>query len=178
MLPKLERFRGPPAVATESERAVLMRTVFAALDVDGDQRLSESEMLVFARETGFDLTAADWSAEFQAICEESGETVAAGITMNGFAKLIDDQLDKGCFCTTEELKVMTRQLSTTSAAPPQARAPPREESLAADAPRLAHRFYIKQEDIAVVGHAEGCPRCDHERRYGPGRTSKPHWDVC
>ena len=36
---------------------------------------------------------------------------------------------------------------------------------------------IKGEDIRAVGYTEGCPKCDHERRYGPGRTTKGHSDV-
>ena len=51
----------------------------------------------------------------------------------------------------------------------------------ADRPRKkpnSRKIYIKGEDIRAFGYTEGCPRCDHERRYGPGRTTKGHSDAC
>ena len=39
-------------------------------------------------------------------------------------------------------------------------------------------IYIKGEDIRVYGYPVGCPKCDHERRYGPGRTTNGHSDTC
>ena len=50
-----------------------------------------------------------------------------------------------------------------------------------DAPakkQLSRRMYIKGEDLRVFGYTVGCARCDHERRYGPGRTTKGHSDAC
>ena len=29
-----------------------------------------------------------------------------------------------------------------------------------------------------MGLTRGCPKCDHEIEYGPGRTSRPHSQVC
>ena len=40
------------------------------------------------------------------------------------------------------------------------------------------KIYIKGEDLRVYGYTDSCPRCDHERRYGPGRTTKGHFDAC
>ena len=40
------------------------------------------------------------------------------------------------------------------------------------------KIYIKGEDLRVYGCTDSCPRCDHERRYGPGRTTKGHSDAC
>ena len=42
----------------------------------------------------------------------------------------------------------------------------------------SRRIYIKGEDIKAFGYTVGCPKCDHERRYGPGRTTKGHSDLC
>ena len=39
-------------------------------------------------------------------------------------------------------------------------------------------IYIKGEDIRAFGRTVGCTRCDHEARYGPGRTTKGHSDLC
>ena len=50
-----------------------------------------------------------------------------------------------------------------------------------DIPRRVARsrhLYIKAEDIRAYGHTVGCPRCDHDRRYGPGRTTKGHSTQC
>ena len=47
-----------------------------------------------------------------------------------------------------------------------------------EAARYARRTYTRQGDIEAFGYTVGCPRCDHERRYGPGRTGKPHSESC
>ena len=40
------------------------------------------------------------------------------------------------------------------------------------------KIYINGEDLRVYGYTGSCPRCDHERRCGPGRTTKGHSDAC
>ena len=40
------------------------------------------------------------------------------------------------------------------------------------------KIYIKGEDLRVYGYTDSCTRCDHERRYGHGRTTKGHSDAC
>ena len=40
------------------------------------------------------------------------------------------------------------------------------------------KIHIKGEDLRVYGYTDSCPRCDHERRFGPGRTTKGHSDAC
>ena len=42
----------------------------------------------------------------------------------------------------------------------------------------ARKLYIKGSDLCAFGYTVGCPRCTHERRYGPGRTTKGHSDEC
>ena len=44
--------------------------------------------------------------------------------------------------------------------------------------RVVRKIYIKGEDIKAYGLTKGCPKCDHEVRYGPGRTTKGHSDKC
>jgi hypothetical protein len=39
---------------------------------------------------------------------------------------------------------------------------------------LSRAVYIKPEDLTKFGLTRGCPKCDHQIAYGPGRTSKPH----
>ena len=43
---------------------------------------------------------------------------------------------------------------------------------------IGRKIYITGEDLRVYGYTESCPRCDHERRYGPGTTTKDHSDAC
>ena len=40
------------------------------------------------------------------------------------------------------------------------------------------KLYIKGADIAAFGFTVGCPKCDHDQRYGPGRTTKGHSNAC
>ena len=42
----------------------------------------------------------------------------------------------------------------------------------------ARRPYIMERDIRALGGTVGCPRCDSDRRYGPGRTTKGHSEAC
>ena len=37
---------------------------------------------------------------------------------------------------------------------------------------------MKSADLDAFGLARGCPRYDHQRDYGRGRTSKPHSKRC
>ena len=43
---------------------------------------------------------------------------------------------------------------------------------------LARAVWIKKSDIDKYGLTRGCAKCDHERDYGPNRTSKGHSKVC
>ena len=43
---------------------------------------------------------------------------------------------------------------------------------------VARQVYIKASDLVEFGLTRGCPKCDHEISYGPGRTSKPHSQTC
>ena len=43
-----------------------------------------------------------------------------------------------------------------------------------DIARAARRVYIKATDIAKYGYTSGCPKCEHEMKYGKGRTTVPH----
>ena len=43
---------------------------------------------------------------------------------------------------------------------------------------LARQVYIKPKDLERYGLTRGCKKCDHERNYGPGRTSAAHSKIC
>ena len=46
----------------------------------------------------------------------------------------------------------------------------------------ARTVYLKASDFEPpprgFGATVGCPRCDHDGIWGPGRTSKPHSQIC
>ena len=51
----------------------------------------------------------------------------------------------------------------------------------ADQPKAkagVRKLYIKGADIQAFGYTVGCVKCDHDRRYGPGGTTKGHSDAC
>ena len=43
---------------------------------------------------------------------------------------------------------------------------------------VARRVYIRAPDLEAFGHTKGCPRCEHELRYGANRSGRPHSDIC
>ena len=47
-----------------------------------------------------------------------------------------------------------------------------------DRPGLARHIYLKDADFKAFGFSDGCRKCDHARRYGPGRTTAPHSEQC
>ena len=44
--------------------------------------------------------------------------------------------------------------------------------------RASRRVYIKATDIENYGYTSGCPKCEHAMRYGKGRTTVPHSELC
>ena len=43
---------------------------------------------------------------------------------------------------------------------------------------MARQVYIKPKYLERYGLARGCEKCDHERNYGPTRTSAAHSKIC
>ena len=43
---------------------------------------------------------------------------------------------------------------------------------------LSRQVYIKPSDVEKYGPTRGCPKCDHDLNYGPGRTSRGHSKKC
>jgi len=83
----------------------LLNAVFRALDEDEDGRLNMQEMRVFAGRIGFDGSDGEWSDEFGAICPDD-----KGISPELFKQLANDTSDEGCYCTTDELRTILRDL--------------------------------------------------------------------
>ena len=40
------------------------------------------------------------------------------------------------------------------------------------------RLYVRQKDIDAFGFSDRCPRCEHEMRYGKGRSAAAHSESC
>lgn len=96
-----------------SDRGLLAYQAFQSL-CGGKGCLGSEEMLIFAKLTGFEGSAADWQEEFQSLCQELG---AQGIDLATFSRLVDDASEQGCFCTDEELRNIIRSGTTTSSQP-------------------------------------------------------------
>ena len=52
------------------------------------------------------------------------------------------------------------------------------ENMFCDRSGPARRIYSKGADFKAFGFSERCPKCDHARRYGPGRTTDPYSEQC
>jgi len=107
----------------------LIRAVFKACDADGDGRLDISEMLQFARFTGFDGSEMDWQEEYQMLCSQYKGN-RSSIDSDFFQQLVEDDSDDGCYCTDEELREMLSQLQPE----PEADSGPAERAAPASQP--------------------------------------------
>lgn len=92
------------------DRDGLIEAAFAACDIDGDDRLSSSEMRVFAGWIGFQGGDADWAAEFASLLADSNTRPSDGVSLDLFTTLVNDQSDDGCYCTDEELRLLLTKL--------------------------------------------------------------------
>ena len=45
-------------------------------------------------------------------------------------------------------------------------------------PRQAGRVYMRPPGFEQFGFTSDCPKCEHEMKYGPGRTTRPHSEGC
>jgi len=83
----------------------LINAVFRSLDEDEDGQLNEQEMRAFAGRIGFEGSEEEWSGEFRTICPDAG-----GVSPELFQQLANDTSDDGCYCTTDELRTILRDL--------------------------------------------------------------------
>jgi len=104
--------RSPEVLRTE-----LVSRVFTACDKDGDFQLNREELRTFAHHTGFqDCDGKAWDQEYRSFCLDVGADPACGVGLEFFRQLIDDQSEKGCYCTDEELRIMLIALEEPHAA--------------------------------------------------------------
>ena len=91
----------PMPTPGQDSRLELIKAVFNALDTGGNGLLTVADMRPFADQTGFNGSDQDWQQEFEQLCGEHGSR--EGIAVDGFAALVNDSSDEGCYCTDEEL---------------------------------------------------------------------------
>lgn len=103
------RSPGRAFVASVLDRHDTAGALFAVLAGDAGH-LSSDSMLRFARMSGFDGEAAEWDEEFRLLCEQWGRQPDEGIDRDLFLRLVDDESDRGCYCSTEELDTMLGEL--------------------------------------------------------------------
>merc|ERR1712176_1291249 len=60
-------------------------------------------MRSFARLTGFKGSPWQWATEYRMLCEVNAINPQKGIDTASFCALVDDESDRGCYCTDEEL---------------------------------------------------------------------------
>lgn len=92
-----------PRPAGPRQRPVLIKEAFRAL-TSLSERLKQKELRKLATFTGFDGTDEDWSKEYASLCAEFGVTEEEGLGLAEFSKLVDDESEKGCICSDDELR--------------------------------------------------------------------------
>merc|ERR1712110_304335 len=66
----------------------------------------------FATLNGFEGTDTEWAEEFESLCEEWQCSPLEGFTETVFRRLVNDDSEKGCACSNEELQRIFDQLSS------------------------------------------------------------------
>mmetsp|Transcript_16756 Transcript_16756/g.38752 ORF Transcript_16756/g.38752 Transcript_16756/m.38752 type:complete len:660 (+) Transcript_16756:34-2013(+) len=85
--------------------------IFAALDTKHAGRLRNGEMQKFARFSGFDGTKEEWTLAYLQLCEDQQCKPKEGITQAAFLRLINDESDRGCYCSNAELRSMCESIA-------------------------------------------------------------------
>ncbi|CAK9015767.1 unnamed protein product [Durusdinium trenchii] len=98
------------------ERTHLIEIVFTALNKSGTGYLNADEMRLFANQTGFEGTDAEWREEFSLLARECGSV--EGISLNHFQRLANDSSDDGCYCSDEDFRTLWGYLVGNSTAAP------------------------------------------------------------
>jgi len=92
---RLLHSNGSLATWPEEEECVETRTV---------STLGSAELRPFAEFTGFDGDHEDWVAEYAGLCNELGLDPCIGVDLQSFAQIVDDESDRGCYCSDLELR--------------------------------------------------------------------------
>jgi len=92
-------------------RQELIKAVFDACDKNGSGCLTSDKLRAFAGLTGFEGDEAEWDQEYTKLCKEQAVDLFAGVDLEAFSKIVNDQSDEGgCYCTDEELETMLKSM--------------------------------------------------------------------
>jgi len=89
---------------------------FSALDINGDGRLDEQELYLFAKFLDYPGDAEDWREEYLSLCGERGLDTVAGVDLATFAALVRDEKDDFC-CDVPMLKALPEWTLSRGASP-------------------------------------------------------------
>eukprot|EP00930_Biecheleria_cincta_P068753 TRINITY_DN5655_c0_g1_i1.p1 TRINITY_DN5655_c0_g1~~TRINITY_DN5655_c0_g1_i1.p1 ORF type:complete len:1890 (-),score=285.46 TRINITY_DN5655_c0_g1_i1:712-5883(-) len=95
-----------PSASMGCDRHSLLYDIFRTFDIDGDGKLTNLEMLEFARLAGFNGNLEKWDAELQLLCDAHGADHRRGISRQLFHCLVDDASDTGLYCSGRELQAI------------------------------------------------------------------------
>merc|ERR1712151_1496144 len=86
-------------------RNEVIEALFKGYDKDSSGTISETELRQFAKKNGFNGDAADWHAEYEALCQIMGNDGSAeSITLEMFARFINDDSVPDCRLSDQELR--------------------------------------------------------------------------
>merc|ERR1711939_573337 len=91
----------------------MVRQIFATLDTGRRGYLDSAAMRKFAETNGFDGKDAEWDEEFECMCEEWECEQEKGFSEAIFTQWVNDDTDKGCFCSDKELLTISVKLGVT-----------------------------------------------------------------
>ena len=105
----------------QDPRRELIEVVFRALDSGGKGYLTARDMRPFAEQTGFSGSDQEWQQEFDLLvsdlCPGTGSLHGQGILLDGFASLVNDSSDEGCYVLDSDLRALPNRLQPLSQAP-------------------------------------------------------------
>jgi len=103
---------GASAKPFPTERAGLQRAIFAALchKTSGIPLLGPSQMLDFAKLTGFDGDESAWAEDFKLLSSVHGDGPGGCLTEAGFKAMLNDKSEDGFHCTNKELTLVLDKL--------------------------------------------------------------------
>jgi len=106
-----------PVAASQDSRDDLIRTLFEALDVNKNERLTHPEMYRLAQLVGYPGDAEEFKEEYADLCRNCRQDGNAGFDIRGFTSLLNDA-ESDYFCDDDMLTDFCAQaVDTASPAP-------------------------------------------------------------
>ena len=86
-------------------------SVFRALDLMGNGYITSHAMRRFAILNGFEGNLTEWTIDYESLCEEWQCSPQQGISEAVFKQMVNNNSEKGCACSNEELQNILDDLS-------------------------------------------------------------------